>query len=550
MTTTIYPARRIVTMARATPDATAVAVRDGRILAVGSLEECQSWGAAVVDDRYADSVLIPGFVEAHGHTFDAVVATLPYIGYYDWPLDDGTIARGCTSYAAVLDRLRTADRELEPGQLLVAVGFDPIFFPNEPRLSRHLLDQVSSSRPIFIAHASGHLATVNTALLDAEGITETTPTPGIHLGPDGTPSGELQEAPAMSLAREAFGMRMKMATDIGALRTHAGMARNAGVTTATELAGLALLVPSLAERWREVVEEDAFPLRMVLYNLAAMPGSSADYEAVAANVEALRAANTAKFRCNGVKIIGDGSIQGWTAMVPWPGYFTGTDHGSLQTSPEEMVQMLAAFHRRQIQVHCHCNGAETVEAFVDAVEAALVDYAWLDHRHVVQHAQTVSGAQLRRMGRLGVGANFFINHIWYWGDQHVELTMGPERARAMWPCRSACEAGVAISFHTDSGVTPIGHLHTMWCAVNRLTPSGRVLGPAEALTPAEALHAATLGAAYQLRMDHEIGSIEAGKLADFAVLDRSPLEVAPMELRELEVRGTMVGGIAHDAVRP
>ncbi|MEN9594177.1 MAG: hypothetical protein RLY23_660 [Actinomycetota bacterium] len=127
--------------------------------------------------------------------------------------------------------------------------------------------------------------------------------------------------------------------------------------------------------------------------------------------------------------------------------------------------------------------------------------------------------------------------------------MGPDRVRSMWACRTALDAGVAISLHTDSGVTPIGHLMTMWCAVNRVTPTGRVLGEAERITPYEALYAATLGAAYQLHLDDEIGSIETGKRADFAVVDSSPLDVDPLAIRDIKVLGIVVGGEHFEAAQ-
>ena len=194
--------------------------------------------------------------------------------------------------------------------------------------------------------------------------------------------------------------------------------------------------------------------------------------------------------------------------------------------------------------------ADDIGDIVDAVEQVLAEDAWLDHRHVVQHSQATTPAQYRRMGRLGLCANIFTNHLWYWGDQHWDITMGPDRTRGMWACRTALDHGVPLSFHSDSGVTPIGHLTTMWCAVNRVTRSGRVAGEFERITPAEALHAATLGGAFQLHLDHEIGSIEAGKLADFAVLEESPLDVDPMQIRDIGVWGTVVGGVPHEAPRP
>ena len=547
--TTIFTARKVVTMNPANPEVQAVAVRDGRILCAGSLQECQQWGPAEVDDRFANHVLIPGFVEAHGHTMDSASELMPYVGYHPYPLSDGRITTPIRSYEDLIERLKTEDSVLPVGEPLVANGFDPIYFPDLPRLSNRDLDQVSTTRPVFVRHASGHLATVNTALLDAEGITKDSATPGIGRGADGELNGELQEAPAMMLARGAF--EKMMAASLGAkpIQIHAAMCRNAGVTTSTELVGMLLIQPDQVKIWQDTVNDAAFPARMVLYNLPSMPGSAVDYSAVAEAAVKLRDIESDKLRAPGIKLVADGSIQGWTAVVNEPGYFTGEDHGLLLFSPEDLLAAVRAFHARKLNVHCHCNGNGAGEIFIDAVEEVLRTDAWLDHRHVLQHSQMTTAAQYRRMGRLGICANIFTNHIWYWGDQHYEQTMGPERARGMWACRTALECGVALSFHTDSGVTPIGHLMTMWCAVNRITPSGRVLGEYEKITPYEALHAATIGAAFQLHMDHEIGSIEAGKFADFAVLKDSPLDVDPMGIRDIQVWGTVVGGEVFQAAR-
>ena len=148
----------------------------------------------------------------------------------------------------------------------------------------------------------------------------------------------------------------------------------------------------------------------------------------------------------------------------------------------------------------------------------------------------------RRMAALGLGANLFANHLWYWGDQHLEMTMGPDRAERLDACASALAAGVPLAIHSDAPVTPLAPLFTAWCAVNRVTPKGRVLGAAERLTVMQALHAITLGAAWTLRLDHEIGSIECGKRADFAVLEQHPLEVAPEALKDIPVWGTVLSG--------
>lgn len=544
---TIFTARKIITMNPANPEAQAVVVRDGRIICVGSLDECQGWGAATIDDRFADHVLIPGFVEAHGHTADALTELMPFVGYHPYPLSDGTSTTPIRSYEDLIARLRAEDAQLPAGEPLVANGFDPIYFPDLPRLSRQHLDQVSTTRPIFVRHASGHLATVNTALLEAEGITPDSPTPGIGRADNGELNGELQEAPAMSLAKAAFAKATAASMGARPLEIHALMCRNAGVTTSTELVGTLLVFPDQVQVWQDTVNDPQYPLRMVLYNLPAMPGGAVDYDAAAEAAVALRGIESDKLRVPGIKLVADGSIQGWTAVLLEPGYYTGQDHGLLLFSPEDMLAAVKAFHARKLNVHCHCNGSGAGQIFIDAVEEVLRADAWLDHRHVLQHSQTTTAAQYRRMGRLGICANIFTNHIWYWGDQHHDLTLGPERARGMWACRTALASNVPLSFHSDSGVTPVGHLMTMWCAVNRVTPSGRVLGEYEKITPYEALHAATIGGAFQLHMDHEIGSIEAGKFADFAVLDDSPLDVDPIAIRDIGVWGTVVGGRVFEA---
>lgn len=183
---------------------------------------------------------------------------------------------------------------------------------------------------------------------------------------------------------------------------------------------------------------------------------------------------------------------------------------------------------------------------LDAVDEVLRKHAWVDHRHVCTHSQVTHRDQYIRMANLGMSANLFANHIYYWGDQHYSTVLGPERAKRMNAGRTAIDSGVkGVSIHSDAGVTPVGHLHTIWCAVNRLSASGRTLGESEKVTPYEALEMATINAAYQLHMDNEIGSIEAGKWADFAVLADSPLDVVSTSIKDIKVWGTVVGGLKY-----
>ncbi|MEM7218444.1 MAG: amidohydrolase [Pseudomonadota bacterium] len=543
MATTIYRARQIHTLNPSNPSATHIAVRDGMVLGAGTLEELEPWGEFALDERFADKVLVPGFVEAHAHVMEGATGLMPYLGYFDRPLPDGSIATGVKSYAELESRLRGLDAGMADADApLLARGFDPIYFPEEQRLTNRWLDRVCPTRPVFLYHASGHLASVNSAMLRRDGITKDTRVAGVGRHPDGELNGELREPPAMALCTSGYRAVMRANGNEAALRSFGAMARNVGITTCTDLAGVLVLNPRAEEMWFRVTGEDDFPVRVAMANIPAMPGAATDFDAAAQRVVELGERATRRLCFPSIKLILDGSIQGWTAMLEPPGYLTGEDHGQLLTVPEQLIDWLRPFHTRGINVHMHCNGNLTQNLAIDTIDRLLREAPWFDHRHTVTHAQLTTHAQLRRMAKLGICANFFANHLWYWGDQHYELTVGPERARQLEPCASALREGVHFSIHSDAGVTPLGQLHTMWCAVNRLTPKGRVLGVEERLTPAQALHAVTLGAAYQLHMDHEIGSLEAGKRADMTVLDADPLTVAPEEIRDIPVWGTVLDG--------
>jgi predicted amidohydrolase YtcJ len=545
---TIFPARTIVTMDPSQPEVEAVAVREGKVLAAGSLEECKNWGSHHIDERFVDHVIVPGMIEAHAHTLEGAFSLLPYVGWFDRHRVDGGTSPGIRSYRELLDKLHAVDAEtagsIDP---IVVGGFDPIYFVDEDRLTREHLDQVSMDRPIFVFHASAHLATVNSAMLRRHDITRDATTPGVARDADGEPNGELQEMPAMALAASALHEVLRIMSDPTALINLGQICANQGITAVCDLAAFGLTFPESQATIHDVVDRNEFPARIFQRHLQAFPGSSADAVDAADQMLELIAGNSDKLRTVGLKVLLDGSIQGFTAKMAWPGYYTGTDHGQWITPPEQMFDICKPFHDRNINIHTHCNGDLTIDLWIDTVEQLIIDRPWLDHRHTVQHCQLTSPAQYRRMAKLGMCANIFSNHIWYWGDQHHDITIGPERARRMDSAAAAERAGVSFSLHSDANVTPLGHLHTMWCAVNRLTPSGRVLGEHERISTKSALHSVTLGSAYQLHLDDEFGSIECGKAADFSVLEDNPLTVDPLKIKDIGVWGTVVGGTPFEA---
>ena len=416
-------------------------------------------------------------------------------------------------------------------------GFDPIFFGGR-RMVAADLDRVSATRPVIVMHQSGHIVNVNSEALRRAGITRDTNVQGLVRDADGEPTGELQGPALRAIVYRAAGRDRFLDMGRGdSLWRFAQSARRAGVTTATDLAN-ELPEKTVASQVAITADED-FPLRIVpAFFAAARPADEG-----VAWVKSLIPRSHERLRYGLVKLVLDGSIQGFTARMKWPGYYNGHENGLWYIEPnEELPRILGTFHRAGLQVHIHTNGDEATEAAIDAIETVLRERPAADARFTLQHCQMAHDAHFRRMARLGICANLFANHLYYWGDQHHALTMGPERAGRMDATGTAKRLGVPFSIHSDARSRTWRPCSPRGCAVNRRTASGRVLGEAERLTVADALHAITLGAAFTLKLDTEIGSIETGKRADFAILEDDPLAVEPAALKDVAVWGTVVGG--------
>ena len=535
---TVFEAKTIHTMDLNTPQATHVAVRDGRILAVGDATCADAWGDVTLDTTLRDTVLLPGFVEGHAHMMAGAIWDYTYAGYHDRIDPDGKLWKGLASPNDVVERLREADRVLPDKEPLIGWGFDPIFLPGD-RLSRHDLDRVSTSRPIAIIYSNFHLMCVNSVALEIANYNAATNVEGVIKGEDGTPTGELQEMAAMFPIMRRLGIDFRaLSQRESAIRSYAQVATRAGVTTVTDL--YSQLEDEDLDTMIAITGEDDFPIRIVPA-LAA----SGDPASLAQRALDLKARSTEKLRLGAVKIMTDGSIQGWTARVKWPGYIGGQANGIWNMAPEQIAQTCAALHAAGVQMHIHVNGDEASEVVINALEEAMRANPWPSHRHVLQHGQLMGEDQFRRCKELGLCVNLFANHLWYFGDQHVALTVGPDRARRMNAVRSALDTGLTVAIHSDAPVTPLGPLFTAWCAVNRVTQSGQVLGEAQRISVPEALRAITLGAAQTLKLDAEIGSITPGKRADFAILGADPFEAKPEALKDVPILGTVMSGRTH-----
>jgi len=536
---TVFQARKILTMNPVQPQATHVAVRDGRVLAVGDLERAAAWGDYTLDTRFAHQVLMPGLVEGHAHLTAGGLAQFTFVGFHPRPAPAGMSWPGCKNFDEVVAQLQAAEAALtDPDAPLLAWGFDPIFFGSERMTVEHL-DRVSTTRLVVILHASHHLLNVNSVALRKAGIDRDTEVEGVARFGNGEPNGELQEFAAMFPVLRIIGNAFRAAgTSEAGLHRFGELAQRVGVTTSADLGndpteeGYATLA--------RVTAEAAFPVRVV-------PGAmslnhSRSMEEHAALLRGRIKGNTDKLHYGIVKLFADGSIQGFSARLRWPGYYNGHANGIWNQPPEQMKASIDFFHAQGFQLHIHTNGDEATEVALDALDAALQRTPRRDHRHTLQHCQMADEALFRRMANLGVCANLFANHLYYWGDAHRTQTLGPDRAERMDACATALRLGVPLAVHSDAPITALAPMFTAWCAVNRVTSSGHVLGANERISVADALRTITLGAAYTLGLDDRIGSIEVGKFADFCVMDDDPTEIDPARLKDVRIAGTVLGG--------
>jgi predicted amidohydrolase YtcJ len=535
---TLFHAKKIITMDRNRPEATHVAVRDGLILAIGGPDCAEGWGVARSDDRFAGKVMLPGLVEAHAHASAGGIWRYTYCGHYPRTDPHGKTWPGVGSSEALIERLAAVEAEMDGDDTpLVGWGFDPNFVAGR-RLDKAHLDQVSGRRTIIVIHSNFHLLTANSAALEKAGMARGGNVQGIVPGADGLPNGELQEFAAMEPVMQNAGVNFSDLTNSAeSIRAYAQVARRCGVTTVADL--LSDLHEGEVDMLLNVTGDARFPVRYVPM-MNAMVGKPED-EALRA--VALRGRATEKLRLGHAKLFTDGAIQGFTAMLKPPGYFTGEDHGMWNMTPEHFRAAMVALHRHGVKTHIHTNGDAASEFATDVIEEAMRMYPGADHRHTLEHVQLADRAQFRRMRNLGICVNVFANHLYYFGDVHWARTLGPDRASRMDACADALEIFDGdFGIHSDAPVTPMAPLFTAWCAVNRLTEKGRRLGEAQRISVADGLRCITLGAAYVLKMDGEIGSIQTGKRADFCLLGEDPLAVPPEALKDIPIAGTVLGG--------
>jgi predicted amidohydrolase YtcJ len=520
---------KVITMNSKAPEATAFGVIGDRFWAVGSDDEIRKLAdnqAEVVD--LAGKTVAPGLIESHNHM--SMYATTM--------LQADCSPNTNQSIEDVKGKIRELADRTKPDHWVKGWGYDDTLISDNRHLTRADLDEVSKQRPVFILHVSAHLAYVNSKALEIADVGPQTPQPDggeIHKDENGVPTGLLLEPGAINLVgqhipsytvsefKEVLPKAIRHYHQFGITGTH-----DAAIGYGGE-AG------EVCRAYRELEAEGKLNLRVYLtiieeqyqrlFELGLGTGFGSNF-----------------LKLGGVKLFQDGSIQALTAALT-DGYLNKPDlKGDLILSQEVLNDLVEKYHSAGLQIAVHANGDRAIESVLQALERAQHLHPRNDHRHMLIHCQLASDDHIRRMKKLGVIPSYFVNHVYYWGDRHASLFLGPERAQRIDPLGSSMKEGLMFSLHSDLPVTPVDPIFSIHNAVNRTTRSGKLLGPAERISVFEALKTYTINAAYCSFEESIKGSIEEGKLADFAVLSENPLTVESGAIKDIRVEATTVGG--------
>jgi predicted amidohydrolase YtcJ len=547
----VYVGGDILTMrGPAVEYAESLAVKDGTILFVGPRADGEKLAGPttkVVD--LGGKTLLPGFIDTHGHFV-----------YFGKNLVDANLF-GCTSVDDLVARMRKQAELTPAGGWIVGFGYQARGLKEGRPPTSAELDRISADRPVMVVDSSGHLGAANAAAFKAAGITADTPDPTggqFTRGPDGKSLLGPMEETALNAVRS----RRPPFTGELAARAVTGAAEvwaSHGQTTAME-AGLGLGNDDIGIVLN-AIDEKLLPIDLYIAakdsalddTLAASYAVASQYNPKAGGILAkLRAARpdldrryVNRVRLGGVKFWLDGSLDTAWFTQPYtqnPPGKTGAFAGYRQIPDEVLDAVFDRYWPTDLQIHMHMNGDAAADQALAAIAKAVKKHGMHDHRPVFVHATWLRLDQIEKMKACGAIPSFLTAGIIPGGDAVVRL-WGPERSAGAMASRTFLRAGLPFTYSHDAPVSPVPSILALVDAgVNRLSGSGKVVGPDERVSPYDALRAVTATAAFQLKEEKSKGTLEAGKLADLVILDRNPLEVEPTAIKDIAVVETIKEG--------
>lgn len=536
----IYFGGPIVTVNDRQPTAEAVAVKGGKIVAVGSrgaVEKAQKGPRTTMVDLRGRT-MIPGLIDAHGHMWGAGVQAM---AANLLPPPDGPV-RSIADLQGQLRKWMAGSTIARDFGVVIGFGYDDSQLVEQRHPTAEDLDVVSTELPMIVIHQSGHLHALNTRALQMAEITAATEDPqgGVIRRKPGTrePSGVME---GTVLIREFLRIMPRLSREQHMALLEAGQDLYAkyGHTTAQE--GRAL--PGNVELYIAAARAGRLKLDAVVYPEVLLVPESGGFMKGPYVSRSYRNG----LRIGGVKLTLDASPQGRTAWLSQP-YLTpppgepASFAGYPAMTDEQAIAAVSRAYRENWQIITHTNGDAAIDQLIQAVTVASAKYPGRDRRPVMIHGQTLREDQVPKIKALGIFPALFPMHTFYWGDWYVHTVLGPERAAHISPTGWMTKNGMIFSSHHDAPVAFPDTMRVLSATVNRTTRSNQVLGPEHRVEPIVALKAMTLWAAYQHFEEKSKGSIEVGKLADFAILSDNPLTIDRLKIAEIKVVETIKKG--------
>ncbi len=545
---TVFVAKKIVTMDPSIPTASAVAVSDGRILSVGSLEDMKPWTdkyPTQINRQFTEKVIYPGFIEAHGHPLLAgIVYSHPVITPSPLARPWSAPFPGVANIQAVLDQLKKYSADIkDPSQTLLSWGYDEIVMGKVP--DRQLLDQVSMTRPIIVWDNSGHNMYVNSAALKAYDLTpeKTKSIKGVGVGKDGELNGQFLEIPAITYLLSVAAKDIFKPDEVPTAYQYINdLMQQGGITTSGDLAFGSLNIEAETKAIEWFTKSPGTSLRVVpvVYGdpFVKKYGDKAIEEA-----QKLKQLDNDRLFFQGVKFYSDEGYLPETMRMEHPGYTNGSKGFSNFSSAQDFSSAMKPWWDAGFHIHVHSNGDVGNQNTLNALQILLDSKPRFDHRFTVDHFGIPSTAMVLKIKALGAVVSANISYISERGKLESNA-IGVDRASYATRIGMLTRNGVVTSIHSDAPVSAPVPLTEVWSAVTRrdVYADGKVWAPAEAVSVSDAMKMITINAAYTLGVEDKVGTIEAGKFADFAVLDDDPQTVPALQIKDVPIFATVLGG--------
>jgi hypothetical protein len=538
----IYPAS-VITMDESRPTATAVAVKDGNVLAVGDLDDIvEGFSGAEVDETFGRMTILPGLIDPHVHM---ALSSLMYATetIAPWPIDAAGGGAFYPDRISFLARLAEIEAAASPGTPLVVWGYHDLV---HGALTRADLDAITTTRPLIIWHYSGHDFYLNSTAIEWAKITGDLrrTLEGVAVDGAGEPTGRIFEDAVPYLMQTLGPVLLDPARVKAGFKAFSRRLNEAGVTTVADLAyglfGLSVEDANIAENWVSP-EQSGYRAYLVPEHRAFAAGFGERAVETVLDMASGKTPTPAPVLPQ-MKFFTDGAFYSQTMRISDPGYLGGQSKGSKGlwvTHPNAIAETIKPYWDAGLGVRIHSNGDEAQDATLDALETLRASGP--DRRFVIEHAGLFSPEEVRRAGVLGATVSAASHYVFHLGEAYQE-PLGPERGQWISPLASMSAAGIKVSLHSDAPLAPPAPLRAASVHLTRATREGGGLTPAERLSPQEALEAITVDAAYALGLEAEIGSIAAGRRADFTILERNPLATAGENWSSIPVWGVVLGG--------